>query len=129
VEQSAIGLASANLDTQLASILSSEATPPTVAQIDAQLTSTHGAGAWGSGGNGGTLSLTYTLVSSVDNVTPIPRATVELYAESAMTTIIESGITNDFGVVVFSNLVAGTYYLKRIKSGWTFTNPDTETVA
>lgn len=79
-------------------------------------------------GNGGTLSLTYTLTSSVD-ATPIEGATVELYAESGMVNILDSQVTNAFGVATFSNLNAGTYYLKRIKSGWTFVNPDTESVA
>lgn len=101
---------------------------PTVAEIDTQLTTSHGAGTWGGGGNGGALSLVYTLTET-DAVTPIEGATVELYAEIGMVTIIDSKITNAFGVVTFANLVAGTYYLKRIRSGYSFTNPDTEIVA
>lgn len=81
-----------------------------------------------SGGNGGALSLTYTLTSSVDS-SAIQGATVELYAEVGMVTLIDSQVTNALGQCTFSNLVAGTYYLKRIKSGWTFGNPDTETVS
>ncbi len=79
-------------------------------------------------GNAGALTLTYTLTSSVDG-TPIADATVELYTEIGMSNLIDSQTTNAFGVATFSNLVAGTYYLKRIKSGWTFTNPDSEAVA
>lgn len=101
---------------------------PTAAEIDTELSSNHGAGAWGSGGNGGALTLTYTLTSSVDS-TPIEGALVELYAESGMVTLIDSKTTNVFGIVTFSNLVAGTYYLRRVKSGWSFTNPDSEVVA
>jgi len=80
------------------------------------------------GGNGGALTLTYTLTSSVD-ATPIESATIELYAEVGMTSLIASKTTNAFGVVIFTDLIAGTYYLKRIKNGWTFTNPDSEGVS
>lgn len=82
----------------------------------------------GAGGNGGALSLTYTLTSSVDS-SAIQGATVELYAEVGMVTLIDSQVTNALGQVTFENLFAGTYYLKRIKSGWSFGNPDTETVS
>lgn len=78
-------------------------------------------------GGSGAITFTYTLTSSVD-ATPIADATVEVYTDLAMTNMVASGVTSAFGVVVFY-LDAGTYYLKRIKSDWTFTNPDTEVVS
>lgn len=103
---------------------------PTAAEIDTELSNSHGSGTWGAGGNGGALTLTYTLTSSVD-AAAIQGATVELYPTSAMNAndIIDSQVTNSLGQATFSNLTAGTYYLKRILAGWTFTNPDSESVS
>jgi len=44
------------------------------------------------------------------------------------TNVIASGRTDAAGVVAFY-LDAGTVYVWRQKSGWDFTNPDTEVVA
>lgn len=102
---------------------------PTASQIDTQLSGTHGSGVWGSSGNGGTLSLVYTLTSDVD-ASPIDGAAVELYGNINMTgSPIQTHNTNALGIATFTDLVAGTYYLKRIKAGWAFTNPDIEVVA
>lgn len=100
---------------------------PTAAEIDTELSSNHGAGAWGSGGNGGALTLTYTVTSSVGGAA-IQGATVELYAEVGLLTLIDSKVTNALGQVAFSNLVAGTYYLQIIKTGYA-TTTDSEAVA
>lgn len=94
--------------------------------IDTQLSSVHGSGRWG-GGNGGDKSLVYTLTDSVTH-DPVSGATVELYATPGMTTVIDSQTTNVFGVITFSNLVGGTYYLKIIRSGYE-TTTDTEVVS
>jgi hypothetical protein len=45
-----------------------------------------------------------------------------------MTNLVASAVTDTFGVATFQ-LDAGTYYFKRSKAGWNFTNPDTEVVA
>lgn len=122
------------IDTEVAAIKAKTdlipASPSTLtaAQVDTQLSASHGAGTWGAGGNGGALTLTYTLTSSVDSAA-IQGATIELYAEVGMVTLIDSQVTNALGQCTFSDLVAGTYYLKRIKSGWSFGNPDVEVVA
>jgi hypothetical protein len=52
---------------------------------------------------------------------------VEVYTDEAMTNLVAGGLTNVFGIVYF-DLDPGTYYLKRIKVGWSFTNPDIEEV-
>jgi hypothetical protein len=79
------------------------------------------------GGNGGDKTLTYTLTDS-GTASPVFGATIELYATEGMTSIIDSQTTNVLGQVTFSNLIAGTYYLKCIKSGFV-TTTDTEVVA
>ncbi len=81
----------------------------------------------GSAAGTGTMTFTYTLTSSVDG-TAIEGAIVEVYSDSTMSSLVATGLTNSAGQVVFY-LDAGTYYLKRIKPGWSFTNPDQETVA
>lgn len=81
-----------------------------------------------SGGAGvGALTYVYTLTSSVDS-TPVDDCAVWVTTDSAGTNVIASGRTNASGVVTFY-LDAGTYYFWRSKSGWNFTNPDTEVVA
>jgi hypothetical protein len=75
----------------------------------------------------GAITFTYTLTSSVDS-SPIASATVWVTTDQAGTNVVASGTTNTSGEVTFY-LDAGTYYVWREKSGWNFTNPDTETVA
>jgi len=75
----------------------------------------------------GIITFTYTLTESVSG-DPISGAIVEVYSEIGMTNLVDSGITNASGIIVFY-LQADTYYLKRHKSGITFANPDTEVVA
>jgi len=77
-------------------------------------------------GSGGTLSLVYTVYDNVGGL--VAGATVELYATAGMTSIIDSETSDVFGVVTFTNLVAGTYYLKIIKSGYQ-TVTDSEAVS
>lgn len=74
----------------------------------------------------GSVSWVYTLTSSVD-ATPIADATIEAYTDLGMSTLVDADTTDAFGQVTL-DLDPGTYYIKRIKSGWTFTNPDTEVV-
>lgn len=75
----------------------------------------------------GAKTFVYTLTNSIDNQ-PIPSANVWATSDSAGTTVLASGLTNGAGQVTFY-LNAGTVYIWRAKSGWNFTNPDTETVS
>ena len=86
-----------------------------------------GDAAWLSGAGEGAITYTYTLTSTVGG-TPIDDALVEVFTESAMTNKVAQGRTDAFGVATFY-LDAGTYYLRRTKSGYNFTNPQTVTVA
>jgi len=79
------------------------------------------------GAGSGAITFTYTVTSSVTGL-PIADADVWVTTDQAGANIVASGTTNASGQVVFY-LDAGTYYVWRQKSGWNFTNPDTETVA
>ncbi len=75
----------------------------------------------------GAIEFTYTLTNA-DDATPIANADVWATSDLAGNTIIASGTTDASGIVTFW-LDAGTVYIWRAKSGWNFTNPDTETVS
>jgi hypothetical protein len=75
----------------------------------------------------GAIAFTYTLTSSVDG-TAIADADVWATSDAAGNTILASGHTDSAGQVVFY-LDAGNAYIWRQKSGYNFTNPDTEIVA
>jgi len=75
----------------------------------------------------GAITWPYTLTSSVD-ATPIADANVWVTSDLAGAVVIASGTTNALGVVTFY-LDAGTVYIWRQKTGWDFTNPDTEVVS
>ena len=68
-------------------------------------------------GNGGTLTLTYTVNKSGGGV--LEGATVKLYSDSTRETLVNAKITDVLGQVTFTNLVAGTYYLTTTMSGYT----------
>jgi hypothetical protein len=112
--RSAIGMTSANLDTQLDAI-------PTAAEIDTQLTASHGAGSWAVGGTG---SGAYTLTVTVnDGTSALQNATVRM-VEGVNAFV---GQTNASGVVSFS-LDAATYSVAITKDGYSFT-PTTKVVS
>ena len=79
------------------------------------------------GGGAGAITWPYTLTSSVD-ATPIADADIWVTSDLAGAVVIASGTTDALGVVTFY-LDAGTVYIWRQKSGWDFTNPDTEVVS
>lgn len=68
------------------------------------------------GSLGGALTLTYTVYKSGGGV--LEGATVKLYSDSARTTLVNTKISDVLGQVVFTNLVAGTYYLTTTVSGY-----------
>lgn len=86
-----------------------------------------GDSAWLSQVGAGAITFTYTLTNSVGG-TPIASAEVWVTTDVSGTNVIASGVTNGSGQVTFY-LDAGTYYVWRQKSGWNFTNPDTEVVS
>ena len=75
----------------------------------------------------GAVTYAYTLTDDVTG-NPIDGASVWVTTDSAGTDIIASGTTNDSGVVTFY-LDAATRYFWRQRSGYTFSNPDTEVVS
>ncbi len=76
-------------------------------------------------GTGGT-STTYTVLDSESN--PIDGVTVWVTTDIEGSNVVASGITNDSGEVVFMLDSGTTYYIWSQKSGYNFTNPDTEEV-
>jgi hypothetical protein len=79
------------------------------------------------GGGTGAVSFTYTITSSVDG-TAVSGVDVWATSDIAGETVLAYGKTNPAGKVTFM-LDTGTVYIWRAKSGWVFTNPDTEVVA
>lgn len=75
----------------------------------------------------GAITFTYTLTDA-DTGNPIADADVWVTSDEAGANVLASGTTDQAGQVVFY-LDAGTVYVWRKKTGWNFTNPDTETVA
>lgn len=74
----------------------------------------------------GAITWTYNLVDNL--AVPIADATVWVTSDLAGTNVIASGITDALGNVSFY-LDAGTVYIWCQKSGYNFTNPDTEVVS
>jgi hypothetical protein len=97
-------------------------TPPTVAQIDTQLSSTHGSGTWGTGV--GSSSLDVIITSSGE---PIEGIMVEVYTSSAKTGFVRKTTTDGAGLAHF-DIIAGTYYVWVLHSDYTGTNPTAVTV-
>lgn len=75
----------------------------------------------------GAISWPYTLTNALTGL-PIADADVWITSDSGGANVLASGRTNASGVVTFM-LDAGTVYVWRQKSGWNFTNPDTEVVS
>jgi hypothetical protein len=77
-------------------------------------------------GGAGAITWTYTVT---DSVTALPIADVDIWVTTDIVgaNIIASAKTSAAGVATFY-LDAGTVYVWRQKSGYTFTNPDTEVV-
>lgn len=90
-------------------------------RLDAKITSISG-----NSPGAGAVEFTYTLTEP-DLITPIPDADVWVTTDPAGATVVASGRTNQYGIITFY-LDAGTVYIWRQKSGYNFTNPDTETV-
>lgn len=76
----------------------------------------------------GTGSTQYTYTVRDENESPIPDVRVWVYSNSGLTTLIARSVTNNFGVCTFY-LDPGTYYFVCQKAGYTFNNPDIETVS
>jgi hypothetical protein len=104
-------------------ILKAIAEVPTAAEIDTQLSGTHGAGTWGNGSGS-----TSTTVTVNDGVNPIDGVDVWVSTDSAGTNVIARGSTGALGTVVFM-LDAGTYYAWKQLAGYDFTNPQSFTVS
>lgn len=80
------------------------------------------------------IAFTYTLTSTAAGNPPIEDAEVLIFTDSSGVNYVWGGKTDAFGVARdaagnLPRLEPGTYYFFRYKSGYSFTNPDSETVS
>jgi hypothetical protein len=75
----------------------------------------------------GTGAISETLTITSNTGTPLQDVDVWLTSDIAGTTIVARSLTSPSGLVTF-RLDAGTYYVWKQKSGYTFTNPEVLTV-
>ncbi len=99
--RAAVGLASANLDTQISAI-------PTVGDINTELSAQHGAGVWGASGGSGDYTVTLT-IRNADTLDTLREALVTV-KDVGDTTIVDQKRADLGGETVFS-LDAATYSL------------------
>lgn len=139
----------AELDTAQAAIIDAV---PTTAEIDTQLSGTHGAGSWVDTGGGATaaqiwsyatrtltalgspagIEFTYTVTNTTTTL-PIADVSVWFGTDSAVSNVVWYGSTDAFGIARDANgnkprLDPGTYYILCRKTGFSFAI-DTETVS
>jgi hypothetical protein len=93
--------------------------------LDAAITTRLAGTAYVTPTGAGTISWTYTLVDG--SALPIPDADIWITSDIAGAVLLASSQTSASGEVTF-NLDAGTIYVWGQKSGYNFTNPDTEVV-
>lgn len=118
--------ATASVDTAaIASAVAAAVDVPTVAEIDTQLSGTHGAGLWGGAGGTGAISTTVTIT---DGTNPLDGVFVKVTTDSAGANTAATGYTDAFGHATFM-LDAGTYYVWKQVAGYDFTNPQTMVVS
>lgn len=138
----ALGMATNNLDTQLAGIPAADdavltavhgagswqagvfiLTPGDAATIatavDAAMTASHGAGSWQRVTGAAPNTVTYVLEASGN---PVAGGQVWVYTDLACTNLVAYGISDTFGQITFY-LAAGTYYVKRFKDNVTIFTP------
>lgn len=97
------------------------ATSLTAAAIDAQLSATHGPGAWGSTATGGAFNITITVT---DGTSPLQNVLYAIYNNVGV--VVGLGTTNASGQGTFS-ANAGTYTPALVLNGYVF-SPSTRTV-
>jgi hypothetical protein len=81
----------------------------------------------GSIGSGSSIVSYYVFTDEDAETGPISNCSVWVSTDSGGSTVVASGLTDTNGMVTFY-LDPTTYYIWKSKSGYTFTNPDTEIV-
>jgi hypothetical protein len=115
----------ANQATIIASLVDAKGTGYTSATDSLVAIRDRGDAAWVTGGGGsGSETTTYTITVGGAAVSGVK---VELYSGVNKSGLIGIQNTDDFGRTVWE-LDSGSYYAWRKKAGYTFTNPDTQTV-
>lgn len=91
--------------------------PPSVEDIDTELSDNHGSGAWADPDFEDTVPYSDILVEP--DSTPISGALIIACSDSGMTNVVDSDETDADGAFTL-NLLPGTYYLRAVKAGYTF---------
>ncbi len=94
--------------------------------VDTQLSTIHGAGLWTSGTGAGSVTCQYP-VTDITTGLPLDGVTVRVSTDFAGLNMIAEAVSNVAGIATFY-LNPGTYYFWSVKSGYVFSNPDTEIV-
>lgn len=95
--------------------------PPTASEIDTELSSSHGAGAWGAASTGSS-TYTDTVKDTDESGLPVEGVDVYLYNNSGYSGNPVASDTTDVNGVFSIPVDPGTYYVRCIKSGYTFTD-------
>lgn len=79
------------------------------------------------------VEFTYTVTSTAGN-TPLPGVYITITTDALGSSVVWTGVTDSFGVARDLNgnkprLEPGVYYIFRLKPGYVFTDPDSETVS
>jgi hypothetical protein len=93
----------------------SNASAPSVSEIDAQLSGNHGAGAWGASAVG-TIAYPDPEEPFLENGNPMVGVKVEAFSNSARTALVDAQITDVNGNFQF-HLNAGTYWFRASNAG------------
>lgn len=95
--------------------------PPTASDIDTELSSSHGAGAWGAASTGSS-TYTDTVKDTNESGLPVEEVDVYLYNNSGYSGSPVAKTETDVNGVFTFHIDPGTYYVRCIKSGYTFTD-------
>lgn len=102
---------------------------PTAAEIDTELSTTHGSGAWGAGSGSGITPYEFQVL--LTNGQPLYNCAVTVFLDEAMTMQVPGTgtlFTNQSGIVTF-NLDSGNYWFNQVLANVTFSpNPIEKTV-
>ena len=106
------------LGTPAADLAADIAAVPTVGEIDTELTSTHGSGAWASVVGGGAFSIV--IATAEADTTPIADVVASIYTDAARSALFVTVNTGVTGSATAFGMVAAKYYWAASKAGTLF---------
>ena len=109
-----LSVMSSNVDAYIEQSLLTFASAPSVVQIDTQLISSHGAGAWGAGAGGAN---TITIITQLGSTIAIPNTAIAIYNQSGG--LVASCQTDSNGYAVL-DISSALYTFRPVKAGFNF---------